>query len=532
MTAAPVTWKYYRQPRLINTSPSFSSILPGVEWISRVNYTMSTVLLFCICASLLLLHLVRRTTATSLPLPPGPSIPRIIYEWIQGKNDIVQTFQAWNKRYGPIVYARVGAKRFIILGSRQAAQDLLEKRAAIYSSRGPSLFLDKYLHQGLASAFMPYGTQWRLHRRLHANLLSIKASKSYESLQELRSGRLMHGFLNSNRYCDIFYHYTSSIMYTLAYGGGENDTLDNEKSHHGRLHQINEMATFILQNASYGTILLDTFPFLDRLSPRLCMEWRERARELHHQTKNVYIECGNTAIESKGLWNWSCEANNQRGKGGHTELTWEEMCYSIGELYVAGIHTTKMVLEMFVEVCLQNPEAVNKAQAELDSVVGPRRLPSFTDKDNCPCINAFISELLRRHPISPFGVPHMVTQDDEYMGYRIPAGTIVVANQMGINMDETIFENPEKFESDRYMQNVDLPHPATFGFGRRQCPGHHVARANLFIVISRVLWGYDILQYEQAGADHTSATSAEKAIFVVRSDEHRRTIENTAVEGK
>ncbi|RAO65044.1 uncharacterized protein BHQ10_001056 [Talaromyces amestolkiae] len=191
-----------------------------------------------------------------------------------------------------------------------------------------------------------------------------------------------------------------------------------------------------------------------------------------------------------------------------------------------------MVLEIFVEICIQNPKAVNKARAELDSVIGPKRLPSFSDKDNCPYINAFILELLRRHPISPFGVPHMVTQDDEYMGYRIPAGTIIVANQMGMNMDETIFENPEKFESDRYMQNVDLPHPATFGFGRRQCPGHHIARANLFIVISRLLWGYDIHQHEQADTDNKFAVSSDKALFVVRSDEHRKTIENAAVEEK
>lgn len=429
------------------------------------------------------------------------------------------------------MYARVGAKRFIILGSRQAAHDLLEKRAVIYSSRGPSIFLDKYLHQGFASAFMPYGTQWRLHRRLHASLLSIKASKSYESLQELTSGKLMHEFLSSNKYCDIFYKYTSSVMYTLAYGSGKNDSVHDDNSHHRRLHQINEMATFILQNASQGTILLDIFPFLDKLSPRLCMDWRERARELHHRTKNVYIECANTALESKDSWNWSFEAHTQRKKGSQTELTWVETCYSIGELYVAGIHTTKMVLERFVEICLQNPEVVNKAQAELDSVIGPERLPSFSDKDSCPYINAFISELLRRHPISPFGVPHMVTQDDEYMGYRIPTDTIIVANQMGMNMDETIFDNPGNFDPDRYMRNADLPHPATFGFGRRQCPGHHIARANLFIVISRILWGYNI-KSEKADTDYMFAASLEKAIFHVRSDDHIKTIENTVVEEK
>lgn len=387
---------------------------------------MIILLLVCVSVSVLLLQYARSRNPAGLPLPPGPNILEIQYEWIRGQKDIIQTFHGWNQKYGPIVYARVGAKTFILLGTRQAAHDLLEKRAAIYSSRGPSIFLDKYLHRGLASAFMPYGTQWRLHRRLHSNLLNIKASRSYQDLQELRSGKLMHQFLSSGDYSNIFYHYTSSIMYNLAYGRGRNEEMDivdkDDHSHHKRLHQINEMATFILQNASQGTILLDIFPLLDKAHPRLCMGWRERAQELHKRTKNVYIECGNTALELKKSWNWSMEADSQITKGDGTGLTWEEMCYSIGELYVAGIHTTKMVLEIFVEICLQNPKAVDKAQTELDSVIGPKRLPSFSDMDDLPIINAFISETLRRRPISPLGVPHMVTQDDEYMGYRISCG--------------------------------------------------------------------------------------------------------------
>lgn len=486
----------------------------------------------CIFFSLLLLRYVRNESPARLPLPPGPSIFQIIYEWIKGKKDIAQTFHDWEKRYGPIVYARVGAKRIIILGTRQAAGDLLEKRAAIYSSREQSIFLDKYLHRGLASAFMPYGPQWRLHRRLHSNFLNIKVSESYQHLQELGSAKLLYQFLSSNHYSDIFYQYTSGIMYTLAYGSGKNDIINGaDISHHRRLHQINEMATFILQNASQGTILLDIFPFLDKISPRLWMGWRQKARELHDQTRMVYIECANAALKSRNYWNWSGEADSQKNKEYQSKLTWEEMCYSIGELYVAGIHTTKMVLELFVTICLQNPDAVKKAKVELDSVIGPKRLPSFGDIGNLPYTNAFISELLRRQPISPLGVPHMVNQDDEYMDYRIPAGTVIVANQMGMNMDERIFKDPEKFDPDRYMLNEDRPYPATFGFGRRKCPGHHIARASIFIVVSRLLWGYDI-RSEKAETDHTGAASLLKACFSVRSDEYRETIQNTMMLAK
>ncbi|GJE96524.1 hypothetical protein PsYK624_127210 [Phanerochaete sordida] len=39
-----------------------------------------------------------------------------------------------------------------------------------------------------------------------------------------------------------------------------------------------------------------------------------------------------------------------------------------------------------------------------------------------------VNEVLRWHPAGPLGVPHRSTTDDEYNGYCIPAGSIVVAN--------------------------------------------------------------------------------------------------------
>ena len=50
------------------------------------------------------------------------------------------------------------------------------------------------------------------------------------------------------------------------------------------------------------------------------------------------------------------------------------------------------------------PEAQKKAQAEIDAVVGPNRLPNFEDRPSMPYINAVMKETLRWHVIGPFGV--------------------------------------------------------------------------------------------------------------------------------
>ena len=91
------------------------------------------------------------------------------------------------------------------------------------------------------------------------------------------------------------------------------------------------------------------------------------------------------------------------------------------------------------------PEVQKKAQAEIDAVVGPNRLPDFNDRSSLPYVNAIVKESARWNivvPIgrpfvitiittiltSPEGIPHMSTNDDEYNGYYIPKGTVVIGN--------------------------------------------------------------------------------------------------------
>ncbi len=74
------------------------------------------------------------------------------------------------------------------------------------------------------------------------------------------------------------------------------------------------------------------------------------------------------------------------------------------------------------------PEAQKKAQAELDAVVGPHRLPDFADQESLPYVCAVIKECLRWRAIVPLGIPHRLIEDDEYRGYFIPKGTLVISN--------------------------------------------------------------------------------------------------------
>lgn len=74
------------------------------------------------------------------------------------------------------------------------------------------------------------------------------------------------------------------------------------------------------------------------------------------------------------------------------------------------------------------PDVQHRAQAELDEVVGPDRLPGPEDRECLPYINALVKEVLRWAPVAPFSIPHGATEDIEYNGYFIPAGTVLIPN--------------------------------------------------------------------------------------------------------
>jgi cytochrome P450 len=50
------------------------------------------------------------------------------------------------------------------------------------------------------------------------------------------------------------------------------------------------------------------------------------------------------------------------------------------------------------------PEAQKKAQAEIDAVIGPDRLPSFGDRDSLPYTEALAKEVLRWNAVVPTGL--------------------------------------------------------------------------------------------------------------------------------
>lgn len=101
--------------------------------------------------------------------------------------------------------------------------------------------------------------------------------------------------------------------------------------------------------------------------------------------------------------------------------------YISGSILQAGSETTSGILVGFIQAMVIFPEAAKKAQMELDRICGDR-FPTLDDWPNLPYVRACAKETLRWMPGFFLGIPHAVTQDDMYLGYRIPKGATVILN--------------------------------------------------------------------------------------------------------
>ena len=415
-------------------------------------------------------------------LPPGPRRLPLIGNLHQApKDQDWLTYQQWFKKYGPIIRVQYGKDILILISDPEIARDLLDKRGNIYSDRPRMVMAGENLTKGLHLLLRRYDDRYRMHQRMEATVLSPRASKFYEVLQDLESKQLLFKLLSGNNFSEYFELFAASLIYSLIYGHRV-DRRDDQALTDGHMVQDN----FALA-ATTGTWIVDAIPILNHL-PKFLAPWKRLAERLFNVESEMHLSHLRRGLQSKS-WTWSKEFINSK-EGHHMDSL--EMAYDLGVLSNAALDTTAMTLQVFVLAMLSRPDVISIAQKEIDSSVGRERLPELKDVSKLPFTDAIITETLRWRPIVPMGVPHATLKEDHYKGFRIPKGAIVIGSHWAINHNENFFEDPSSFRPERWQGKPNGVSAMAFGFGRRICTGRHIARNSLFLAISHMLWAFNI----------------------------------------
>ena len=170
---------------------------------------------------------------------------------------------------------------------------------------------------------------------------------------------------------------------------------------------------------------------------------------------------------------------------------------------------------------VRNPNVMSKAKQELEQTIGKGKVIEESDIARLPYLQAVLKETFRLHPAVPLLLPRKADRDVNIQGYTIPKGAQVLINVWKIGRDESVWDRPELFLPERFLeskieakgQHFEL---TPFGAGRRICPGVVLAMRMLLLMLGSLINSFDWkledgLQLENMDMDETFGITLQKA---------------------
>jgi len=155
---------------------------------------------------------------------------------------------------------------------------------------------------------------------------------------------------------------------------------------------------------------------------------------------------------------------------------------------LAGHETTALSLSWTWYLLSQNRSVEATLEQELRKVLGGR-MPNFSDLPQLCYAEAVIKESMRLYPPA-WSLARTAAKDCEIASYRIPAGANVVMSQWIMHRDPRFYEDPERFNPERWFSEATqrLPRFAYFPFGggARLCIGASFAMMEAVLLLAAI----------------------------------------------
>lgn len=171
----------------------------------------------------------------------------------------------------------------------------------------------------------------------------------------------------------------------------------------------------------------------------------------------------------------------------------EEIIDQIGVFFLAGHETTASVLTWCFYILANRPDLLGLIRAEIEETLlgGPI---SFEATKKLTVTRNIFRETLRLYP--PLGfIPRVAAKDCVIDGMRVPKGAMIMISPWIIHRHETLWENPDRFDHDRFTPEREKKQKTgaylPFGMGPRICAGAAFAMVEAVLILGRLAQRYD-----------------------------------------
>ncbi|KAL9994363.1 putative isoflavone 2'-hydroxylase [Helianthus debilis subsp. tardiflorus] len=442
----------------------------------------------------------------NLPPTPFPCIPIIGHLYLV-KSPLYRALGKLSNRHGPMLMLWFGSRQALLVSSPEAVEECLTTNDVTFANR-PHLLAGKHLGYGYTTlSWSSYGDHWRNLRRIAS--LELLSAHRLQTLNSIRAEevRLLAKKVYRKVVTDgmvemksMFFELMLNVMMMMIAGKRYYGDQEVDVEAARRFKEI-VMETFVLMETTNVSDYLPWWKWLGgrELEKRMVALRGKRdgfmqgLLEEHRNEKKLVVlttesGCAQAAIkemEQKNLIEVLLKLQETE-----PEYYKDEVIKGLMQVLLsAGTDTSSGTMEWMLSLLLNNPEALKKAQDEIDDYVGEDRLVNESDLANLPYLRSIINETMRMYPPGPL-VFHESSKDCKVGGYHIPSGTMLLMNLWAMQNDPKNWENPKKFKPERFLGlegSRDGYKLMPFGSGRRRCPAENLAMRMIGLALGTLI---------------------------------------------
>ncbi|XP_020538525.1 cytochrome P450 71A1 [Jatropha curcas] len=433
-----------------------------------------------------------------LNLPPSPPKLPIIGNLHQISALPYKSFTSLSNIYGPLMLLRLGYVPTLVVSSVEMVKEITNNHDVIFADRPSLTGVGIVLNGCLDMAFGPYCDYSREVKKLCVlQLLSHKRVQQFHFIREEEVEKIVERIQRVNgapiNLSDMFTSLAHNILSRSAFGSLYEDQ-------NGKYKSFGELARKTM-NLLSAFCFKDWFPYLgwiDHLTGFI-RNLKMIAEELNEFLDRVIKERealmnDNEKVEDK---NYLIDILLYlRKEEQELHLSKDNLKAVLLDMFVAGVDTTAATMEFMMAELIKNPRIMKKAQEEIRRVVGNSKSNiTVSDINQMEYLKCVMKETLRFHASG--AIARQTSANVKLKGYDIPAKTRVIINTWAIHMDPTLWDRPEEFLPERFLDSTDdsdgeQKNPLfSFGTGTRVCPGMSYAYAEVEYAIANLLYWFD-----------------------------------------
>ncbi|KAL8056935.1 hypothetical protein ABFX02_04G150700 [Erythranthe guttata] len=429
--------------------------------------------------------------------PPSPrKLPIIgnIHQIVVGSSFPHRNFEKLSKKHGPIMLLHFGSVPVLIVSSADGAREIMKTHDLNFANRPFMNAFNKLFYDGKDVSLAPYGELWRQMKSiLSVHLLNNKRVQSFRSIRKDETALVVKNICRELSSSDkavidlskMFIELTNNVICRSSFG------VKCSEWEKGKRFMV------LLSDLSELTGIVNIGDFIPSLG------WISRVNGFHKKVERVAKEVDDFLEDviqqhmetpQNSFVDNLIEIVSDKTSADASLIDRDCIKALILDVFAGGTDTVSTFLEWLMSEILRNPNVMKKLQKEVRDIMEDKKDITDDDLEKMDYMKAVIKEAFRYHPPGPILVPRVALADVKIKGYDVLRGTWVFVNVWAIGRDPDCWDEPEKFEPERFlnMSNViDFKgldfELIPFGAGRRGCPGIAFSTATIEFVLANLM---------------------------------------------